>query len=54
MAKTLSFEYRARLALTKEDVGELKAAVYFPSQNRVEAQNQLFINMDDQHKCLLQ
>lgn len=38
MAESLSLEYRTKLALSKEEAGEVKAATYIRSLNRIEGQ----------------
>ena len=45
MADSLSLEYRTKLAMAKEEVGEGKAAVYIRSLNIIEAQRKLFQNI---------
>ena len=45
MAISLSLEYRTKLALAKEEAGEVKAAEYIRSLNRIEAQRKLFQNI---------
>ncbi len=45
MAISLSLEYRTKLALAKEESGEVKAAEYIRSLNRIEAQRKLFQNI---------
>ena len=38
MAESLSLDYRHKLAMSKEEVGKLKAAVYLRIRNRIECQ----------------
>ena len=45
MAVSLSLEYRTKLAIAKEEVGEVKAAEYIRSLNRIEDQRKLFQNI---------
>ena len=45
MAVSLSLEYRTKLALAKEEAGEVKAAEYIRSLNRIEAQRKLYQNI---------
>ena len=45
MAESLSLDYRTQLALAKEEVGELDAAVYLRNVNHLEAQRRLFRNI---------
>ena len=45
MAESLSLEYRTKLALAKEAAGEVKAANYLRSLNRIEGQRRLFQNI---------
>ena len=45
MAESLSLEYRHQLAAAKEAAGEIKAATYIRSLNRVEKQRKLFQNI---------
>ena len=45
MAVSLSLEYRTKLALAKEEAGEVKAAVYICNLNRIEQERKLFQNI---------
>ena len=45
MAESLSLEYRTKLALAKEEAGEIKAATYLRNLNRIEGQRKLFRNI---------
>ena len=45
MVEDLSLEYRARLAIVKEEAGKIKAAKFLRNQNRVEEQRQVARNM---------
>ena len=45
MAVSLSLEYRTKLAIAKEEAGEVKAAEYIRSLNRIEEQRELFQNI---------
>ena len=42
---SLSLEYRTKLALAKEEAGEIKAAVYIRSLTRIEQDQKLFQNI---------
>ena len=45
MAESLSVEYRQRLALAKEQAGEIKAATCLRNLNRIEAQRRIHRNI---------
>ena len=45
MAESLSLEYRTKLALAKEEAGQIKAAMYLRNLNRIEGQRKLFRNI---------
>ena len=45
MAESTSLEHRHQLAAAKEAAGEIKAATYIRSLNRVEKQRKLFQNI---------
>ena len=45
MAISLSLEYRARIVLTKEEPGEVKAATYIRSLNQIEVVRTLYQNI---------
>ena len=45
MAESLRLEYRHRLALAKEQAGEIKAATYLRNFNRVQAQKRIHRNI---------
>ena len=45
MADSLSQEYRTKLALAKEEAGEVMAATYLRSRNHIERQRKLFQNI---------
>ena len=45
MAEDLSLEYRTRLALVKEEAGEIKAAAFLRNQNRIEEQRRVARNI---------
>ena len=45
MAESLSLEYQTRLALSKEEGGELKETVYLRNINRIEGQRMYFRNI---------
>ena len=45
MANELSLEYRLKLAMVKEEAGELKAAVFLRNQNRIEEQRRVARNI---------
>lgn len=45
MANDLSLEYRMKLALVKEEAGEIKAAVFLRNQNRIEDQRRFARNV---------
>ena len=45
MAVSLSLEYRTRLAVAKEEAGEIKAAAYLKSLNLIEQQRKMFQNI---------
>ena len=44
MVESLNLEYRARLALAKEEMGGIKASIYLSNMNRIEGQRQLSKN----------
>ena len=41
MAESLSLEYIHKLAMAKEEAGELNAAVYLRNRNRIESQRRI-------------
>ena len=45
IAESLSLEYRTKLALAKEEAGEVKDDTYIKSLNRIEGQRRLFSNI---------
>ena len=45
MAESLSLEYRTRLALAKEEAGEIEAATFIRNMNALEDQRKLFRNI---------
>ena len=45
IAKSLSIEYRTRLALAKEEAGNIPAATHLRNMNRIEDQRRLFQNI---------
>ena len=45
MANELSLEYRLKLAMVKEEAGELKSAVFLRNQNRIEEQKRVARNI---------
>ena len=45
MAESLSLEYRTRLALAKEEAGEIEAATFIRNMNTLEAQRKLYRNI---------
>ena len=45
MANDLSIEYRTKLAMVKEEAGEMKAAVFLRNQNRIEEQRRVARNV---------
>jgi hypothetical protein len=45
LAESLSREYRTRLAIAKEEAGEMTAATYLKTRNRIEAQRRLYRNI---------
>ena len=45
MADSLSLEYRTRLALAKEEAGEIKAATFMRNMNTLEAQRKIYRNI---------
>ena len=45
MAESLSLEFRTRLAMAKEEAGEVKAAVYLRNRNRIEGQRRVARNI---------
>ena len=52
MAISLSLEYRTRLAIAKEEAGEVKAATYIRSLNQIEAVRRLYQNIRVMEKKL--
>ena len=45
MVESLSLEYRTQLAMTKEEAGEVKVAVFLRHMNSIEAQHRLFCSI---------
>ena len=45
LAESLSREYRTQLAIAKEEAGEMTAATYLKTRNRIEAQRRLYRNI---------
>lgn len=45
IAESLSYEYRAELALAKEEAGEMKVVTFLHIANKIESQRRIYRNI---------